>query len=169
MPRFGWPVRLAFARITLVGVTVIALAWGIIVPLAPARPETAHRRPGPGCPGGPRDRLGHVDPLSRGTEPRRTQARSHCQDYSRSQIRRSAREGDHAGVALAPDNAIRGGDGQSRYIGRMTEQAAKQRFLALHHGSGPLLPPKPGSLVGHTAHRARLLGHRDDQLGVRGD
>ena len=38
-----------------------------------------------------------------------------------------------------PDNAIRRGDRQGRYIGRMTEQAAKtEHFLALHHGSAPI-------------------------------
>ena len=78
-------VRLTFVRITLVGVTVVALAWGIIVPLALARPETAHRRPVPGMPGrvpatawATRTRT-----LPAETEPRRTQPRSHCQDYSR--------------------------------------------------------------------------------------
>jgi hypothetical protein len=52
----GWvaaPIRrtavwLALVRITLVGVPVVALIWGIGIPPAPAGPETAHRWPIPG-------------------------------------------------------------------------------------------------------------------------
>jgi hypothetical protein len=89
----GWvaaPIRrtavwLAIVRITLVGVPVVALIWGIGIPPAPAGPETAHRWPIPGM----RDtglataRATRTCTLPAETEPRRTQPRWHCQDRAR--------------------------------------------------------------------------------------